>query len=123
MTSVLSDTSSNRQRHDLLMQRYDEAYEAWTRQDAVVRAMRSSVDPGPGDDADRANAAAQLDEQEALGLSLRRQLDDLAVAVKRNEQGSYGRCDACGSRIPADRLELFPAASHCVACKRRIEHR
>ena len=122
MTGILDDTSSIHQRHDFLTQRYEDAYEAWTRQDAVVHAIRSS-DVGRGDDADRANAAAQLDEQDALALALRRQLDDLAMAVERCEQGSYGRCDSCGDIIASERLELFPAASDCLSCKQHLERR
>jgi DnaK suppressor protein len=123
MTRASDDTSSIREIHDLLTQRYDEAYEAWTRQDAVVDAMRSCVDGGLGNDTDRANASAQLDEQDARALALRRQLDDLAIAVEHSEQGSYGRCDRCGGTISADRLELYPAASRCLACDEALEHR
>lgn len=122
MTDTLDDAASTRERHDLLKQRHDEVYEAWTRQDAVVQAMRTSIDAGSGDDADRANAAAQLDEQDRLARALRQQLDDLARALERSTLGTYGRCDGCDGTIPAERLELFPAASHCLACKQRLEH-
>ena len=31
-------------------------------------------------------------------------------------EGSYGRCDRCGTPIPAERLTVRPWATHCVTC-------
>ncbi|MCU1501832.1 MAG: hypothetical protein JWM12_1186 [Ilumatobacteraceae bacterium] len=39
-----------------------------------------------------------------------------AEAVERMQQGTYGRCTACGKPIPAERLEAIPGADTCVAC-------
>jgi DnaK suppressor protein len=109
--------------HEMLTRRYSEAYEAWTRQEAVVEAMRADLDTEPGDEVDRGSGRAQLDEQIAVAAALRGRLDNLAVAVERSENGVYGHCVVCGDPIAADRLELFPAADHCVACKQRAERR
>ena len=35
--------------------------------------------------------------------------------------GPVRNCEACGQRIPAERLELFPTATLCVACQRGAE--
>jgi DnaK suppressor protein len=123
MTSRLEHTSTNREIHDFLVRRCEEAYEAWTRQVAVARAIRSEVDAAAGDQAALASGRAQLDEQDALAKELRRQLDDLSVAVERSQQGRYGRCDDCDAMIPGDRLEIFPAAGRCVACEQRRDDR
>ncbi|ARH92649.1 TraR/DksA family transcriptional regulator [Streptomyces sp. MOE7] len=37
-------------------------------------------------------------------------------AEERLARGVYGRCEACGDPIPAERLEVRPAASTCVRC-------
>jgi DnaK suppressor protein len=108
---------------DVLVRRYDEVYAAWQRQKAVGATMRASRDGGPGDDADHASTSTQVDEQDALTRVLRTRLDDLAIALERCDDGSYGRCEECAGVIPADRLELFPAATHCVSCKQRREGR
>jgi DnaK suppressor protein len=105
---------------DLLSRRYDDAYEAWTRQDLLVDAIRAGS-AGPGDEADHAMNHAQLEEQVAAVDALRAQLDHLGVAIERTETGSYGRCAGCGGAIPAGRLKLFPAAIHCVTCKQQLE--
>lgn len=45
-------------------------------------------------------------------------LDD---ALKRIEKGLYGVCQDCGEKIPPRRLEAYPAAALCVACKSKAE--
>jgi DnaK suppressor protein len=106
-----------------LTRRFDEAYAAWAEQDAVTSAMREELDAGPGDEADLASRRAQLDEQFVLAGAMRSHLDDLAVAIARCEGGSYGVCQGCNRNIPAARLDLFPAATRCVACQARSERR
>jgi RNA polymerase-binding transcription factor DksA len=101
-----------------LSQDYADAYEAWTRQDLLVDAIRTSS-TGPGDETDQ----AQLKEQVVLANRLRSHLDDLGVAIERTDTGNYGRCTGCGHPIPARRLELFPATIYCPACERQREQR
>lgn len=49
------------------------------------------------------------------------ELSSLAAEIDRAlakiEEGSYGRCDRCGTSIPQERLEALPWATLCVACK------
>jgi RNA polymerase-binding transcription factor len=52
----------------------------------------------------------------ALLAQARDHLADLDRALERLEQGDYGRCEECGEPIPAERLEVRPAASSCVRC-------
>lgn len=52
------------------------------------------------------------------GLQAREQakLGQINEALKRLEQGSYGRCVVCGSPIAFERLMVFPEAPNCAAC-------
>jgi DnaK suppressor protein len=118
-----ADEQLSRTLHNTLVERYDRAHAAWSQQVAVANATRASRDIGPGDEADHASTYAHLGEQDALTDALRTQLDDLATAVQRSDNGSYGRCEGCGHAIPAARLDLFPAATYCVTCKQRLERR
>lgn len=52
----------------------------------------------------------------ALLAQARDRLTDLDRALERLEQGGYGRCEGCGEPIPAERLEVRPAADTCVGC-------
>ena len=37
-------------------------------------------------------------------------------ALERIDAGTYGRCAACGTTIPGERLEAMPWAALCVPC-------
>jgi DnaK suppressor protein len=110
-----------RKTHDMLVARHADTYTLWRREEALVSAVRQNMDEGPGDEVDHAMMRAELDEQVMLAASLRAQLDDLEVAIGRSEAGTYGVCERCGNSIPDERLSLFPATTHCVACKGWME--
>jgi len=42
-------------------------------------------------------------------------------SLQRIEDGTYGTCARCASAIPVERLEAYPWASLCIACKREAE--
>jgi len=44
-------------------------------------------------------------------------------ALDRLAQHSYGVCESCSRRISAERLDAFPSATLCVACKAAGERR
>jgi DnaK suppressor protein len=41
---------------------------------------------------------------------------DVARALEKLEDGTYGLCDRCGALIPEERLEARPASILCVRC-------
>ncbi|MGD9126602.1 MAG: TraR/DksA family transcriptional regulator [Planctomycetia bacterium] len=43
-------------------------------------------------------------------------LDQIEVALERIEDGTYGKCEECGARIPKARLNAIPYAVMCVKC-------
>ncbi|WP_042386946.1 TraR/DksA family transcriptional regulator [Streptacidiphilus melanogenes] len=65
---------------------------------------------------ERAHVAALL----AQG---RQDLEQLEQALKRLDDGTYGRCETCRAPIPAGRLEIRPAATRCVVCAEADTHR
>ena len=52
----------------------------------------------------------------ALLASAEANLASLAQARERAATGEYGRCESCGTDIPAERLEAVPGATMCVRC-------
>lgn len=56
------------------------------------------------------NLLSRLDDED------RRRLEEIEAALARVESGTYGRCEECGARIAAARLEAEPATRWCVAC-------
>ena len=49
-------------------------------------------------------------------------LDQIDGALKRIEDGSYGRCETCSGTIPKSRLEAIPYAAQCVRCASKQEN-
>ena len=73
---------------------------------------------------DAVDCASEIIEQDlALGLlgSAEDTLEQIDAALKRMEDGSYGRCAECGVKIPTVRLEAIPYATCCVSCAARQE--
>lgn len=52
-----------------------------------------------------------------------RTLEEIAAALTRMEQGTFGRCEECRKPIPRERLQAVPYARHCVDCAKRLESR
>ena len=48
-------------------------------------------------------------------------LGEIAAALGRIEQGTFGRCEGCRKAIPKDRLHALPYARYCVECARRSQ--
>ena len=42
------------------------------------------------------------------------ELNDVEHALRRLDDGTYGRCEACGKPIGEERLEAMPAARFCL---------
>lgn len=43
-------------------------------------------------------------------------LNRIDFALERMRDGSYGKCEDCGKKIPETRLEAIPYTSVCVQC-------
>jgi len=50
-------------------------------------------------------------------------LKEIEEALKRLEDGDFGKCEVCGDTIPKARLEVVPYARLCVRCKEEKEKR
>ena|SRR5215208_3931758 len=53
-----------------------------------------------------------------VGNSLLVTEEKLERALAKLEEGSYGRCDSCGSLISPGRLEVAPESALCIDCAR-----
>lgn len=43
------------------------------------------------------------------------------AAVQRLNEGTYGRCEACGTAISDSRLDAIPYTRHCLSCAEKLE--
>ncbi len=64
--------------------------------------------------ADSSQVTAERGEAEVLAGRLRETLGEVALAIGRLEDGSYGRCETCGVAVEPARLEAMPATRFCI---------
>lgn len=83
--------------------------------DEIVAA---SADSNADDehDPEGATIAFERAQVDALARQAKAQLEEIDDALARVAAGTYGRCEACGRQIPAERLAVRPTARRCVAC-------
>ncbi len=48
-------------------------------------------------------------------------LDKIQASLDRINEGTYGACEECGSKIPKTRLNAIPYATLCVKCASQQE--
>jgi len=72
------------------------------------------------DDATSSQSTSEALQEDAL---LSQTLIQVRDALKRIEDGTYGKCLACGRPIEAPRLEAVPWAAYCLADQEKQEKR
>jgi DnaK suppressor protein len=70
---------------------------------------------------DQANNAYTREFLFELGNGDRRLLREIATALRKMEDGSFGACERCGEAIAEKRLEALPFARYCIDCQRVLE--
>lgn len=92
-------------------------------QAGLQEVIRDSA-AGSGDDqADSGAKTFGREHEQALADRVAEALDQTERAIARVDDGTYGNCESCGKPIGAARLEAYPRATLCVACKQRQERR
>jgi len=61
--------------------------------------------------------AVERERDLALSAQARAAIDEIDRAVEKIHEGTYGRCENCGTAIPKERLKALPYAALCVKCK------
>ena len=86
-----------------------------------LRAGQESADDGTEDIVDRANNAYNRELMFSLSDVERSTLLQIENALRRMDEGGYGRCANCGQTINALRLEAVPWARFCIDCQELAE--
>jgi RNA polymerase-binding protein DksA len=90
---------------------------------ASEKLKRDQSSEGSGDEADAGTKTFEREHEMSLSNNSRDLLVQVERALGRLDAGTYGRCEECGNAIPKARLQAFPRATLCVACKQREERR
>ncbi|WP_291815512.1 TraR/DksA C4-type zinc finger protein [Cellulomonas sp.] len=85
--------------------------------------LRNSGDGAGDDQADSGSSALEREHELTLVNNTRDLLDQTVHALDRLAAGTFGACESCGQAIGKARLQAFPRAMLCVACKQREERR
>jgi RNA polymerase-binding transcription factor DksA len=82
--------------------------------DMAAASAGSNLD----DEHDPEGATVAFERQQLAALLARaeQQLVEVAAALVRLADGTYGRCEHCGRLIADARLEALPAARICIIC-------
>ena len=99
--------------------------ENYLRQAETLKAEADSLteDREPGDvqfdeeSGEGDTLAVERERDLALSAQARAAIEQIDVAVAKIHEGTYGRCENCGTAIPKERLKALPYAALCVKCK------
>ena len=89
----------------------------------IAAGMNGSGRDAGDDEADAGTRAFEREHELALSQNAQDLLDQGEHALARIDAGTYGVCESCGQPIGKARLQAFPRATLCVACKQRQERR
>ncbi len=84
--------------------------------DAALNQGRSETSSLPIHLADLGSDNFEQELTLSLVGSEKEVLDKIELALERIADGSYGKCEDCGKKIPESRLEAIPYTSVCVQC-------
>jgi DnaK suppressor protein len=90
---------------------------------AVEADRETETQTGPGDSADYAQPLEDEEMDNAIAERMRDRLDAIDRALRRLDEGTYGRSVRSGKPIPDERLEADPAAELTVEEARAEESR
>ncbi|NLY43255.1 MAG: conjugal transfer protein TraR [Clostridiaceae bacterium] len=103
-----------REQHDRVlndMKRYDLG-----ENDKFSSGELSNYDNHPGD---LGSEMFELEHNRGLQVNEEHNLKEIDDALKRIEDGTYGRCELCGKEIGEERLEIVPYARLCIDCEEK----
>ncbi len=74
--------------------------------------------PASGRGGGEPETASRREVRDALCTTARMVLADVEAALRRMDDGGYGRCLRCGHAIALPRLRIVPQARYCSPCHR-----
>lgn len=94
----------------------------------LTEANPAPTDPieaneGPNDFEDVAVDFLEVQQEQSIRVNEQALLNEVLLALKRIDDGTYGICVTCGNPIPEKRLEAIPWAARDIKCEQAIEQR
>jgi len=86
-------------------------------EEGLADLIRDSGDGAGDDQADAGSKTFEREHEMSLANNAREMLEQVRAALVRIDDKSYGVCDSCAKGIGKLRLQAFPRATLCMACK------
>jgi DnaK suppressor protein len=74
-----------------------------------------------GDAADAAFDSSGEELASTLAELEAKELAQVERALRQLKAGTYGKCEACSTKIPVARLNALPYSTLCIKCQREME--
>ncbi len=78
---------------------------------------------GPQDFEEVAVDFLETNQEQSILANEQALLSEVLQALKRIDDGTYGRCENCGQPIPEKRLEAIPWAIRDIKCEEELEQK
>ncbi len=110
----------------VLMQEKERVSQSLAQHEKVIRNQDGTDGIGPGKAhsnhlADQGTDEYQYETTIQFASTEGRYLYHIEEALSRIEDGTYGKCEACGHQIGLERLRALPYARLCIDCKEKEE--
>ncbi len=92
-----------------------------TTEAGLADLIRDSGDGAGDDQADAGSKTFEREHEMSLANNARDMLDQTEHALARIDEGTYGVCESCSKAVGKLRLQAFPRATMCMACKQADE--
>ena len=94
----------------------------------LTEASPTPTDPieaglGPQDFEEAAVDFLETQQEQSILVNEQALLTEVLRALKRIDDGTYGKCENCGKPIPEKRLEAIPWASRDIKCEEELEQK
>jgi RNA polymerase-binding transcription factor DksA len=91
------------------------------REDGEAPAVASELSSNDQHPADLATDTFERARDLSIAQRIEAELTDVARALQRVDEGTYGTCEACGRKVDEARLQVLPATRFCVQDQARAE--
>jgi len=90
-------------------------------EEGLADLIRDSGDGAGDDQADAGSKTFEREHEMSLANNARSMMEQVEHALRRIDERTYGICESCGLPIGKFRLQAFPRATLCMACKQAEE--
>lgn len=91
------------------------------RDEGEIPAVGSELSSNDQHPADLATDTFERARDVSIAQRVEAELTDVARALQRINEGTYGTCEACGRKVDEARLQVLPATRFCVEDQERAE--